>query len=67
MDDFAEDAIQLMDALDVPKVTIVGHSFGSFVARRMATFVPSRVHRLVLVGGAPVREQRCGQGDSQRR
>jgi non-heme chloroperoxidase len=52
LDDFAEDAIQLMDLLEVPKATVVGHSFGSFVARRMASFAPSRVHRLVLVGAA---------------
>ncbi len=37
----------------VKEATVVGHSFGSFVARRMATFVPTRVHRLVLVGAGP--------------
>jgi len=52
MNDFADDAIQLMDVLGVKEATVVGHSFGSFVARRMATFVPTRVHRLVLVGAA---------------
>jgi non-heme chloroperoxidase len=52
MDDFATDALQLMDALQVPSATVVGHSMSSFVARRMAEKVPERVTRLVLMGSA---------------
>ena len=50
MDDFAHDALQLMDALRIDHATLVGHSMGSFVARRVAELAPSRVNRLVLVG-----------------
>ena len=42
-----------MDALDVRQATVVGHSMGSFVARRIAERAPDRVTRLVLVAGAP--------------
>jgi pimeloyl-ACP methyl ester carboxylesterase len=50
IDDFASDALQLMDALGVKDAVVVGHSMGSLVARRMAERAPERVKRLVLVG-----------------
>jgi pimeloyl-ACP methyl ester carboxylesterase len=53
MDAMAEDVIGLMDALDIPSATIVGHSMGSFVARRVAALAPSRITSLVLVGAGP--------------
>jgi pimeloyl-ACP methyl ester carboxylesterase len=48
--DFAGDVIALMDALQVPKAVLVGHSMGSFVARKVNELAPERVSRLVLVG-----------------
>ena len=54
--DFAADAVALLDALGVPRATIVGHSMGSFVAQRIAIDAPARVSRLVLIGsGATIR------------
>src|SRR5688572_21587059 len=53
MDEFALDALELLDALKVPRVTLVGHSMGSFVARRVAAFAPARIERLVLIGAGP--------------
>ena len=54
--DFAADAVALLDALGVPRATIVGHSMGSFVAQRIAIDAPARVNRLVLIGsGATIR------------
>ena len=54
--DFAADAVALLDALRVPRATVVGHSMGSFVAQRLAVDAPGRVSRLVLVGsGATAR------------
>ena len=48
--DFGDDVVALIDALDIDSATIVGHSFGSFVARRVAIASPERVARLVLIG-----------------
>lgn len=48
--ELAEDAAALLDALSVDRATLVGHSLGSFVARRMAVVHPDRVARLVLIG-----------------
>jgi pimeloyl-ACP methyl ester carboxylesterase len=50
MDDMARDTIQLIDALKIDRATIVGHSMGSFVARRVAALAPARVSSLVLTG-----------------
>ena len=52
VEDFAEDAAALLDALGVGRASVVGHSFGSFVARRLALAHPERVDRLVLIGSA---------------
>jgi non-heme chloroperoxidase len=52
IDDFATDALQVMDALHVFEAVVIGHSMGSFVARRMAERAPDRVSRLVLIGTA---------------
>lgn len=52
IDDYAADAVAFLDAVDVAQATIVGHSFGSFVARRMTRIAPGRVSRLVLIGSA---------------
>jgi non-heme chloroperoxidase len=54
IDDLAGDVVQLMDALDVPSAVIIGHSMGTFVARRVNEIAPERVTRLVLVGGAVI-------------
>lgn len=50
--DLADDMIRLMDALNVPKAVLIGHSMGSFVARKVFELAPARVSRLVLIGGA---------------
>jgi non-heme chloroperoxidase len=51
-DDFAKDAVQLLDALTIEQAIVVGHSMGSFVAQRIVAHAPERVSRLVLVGSA---------------
>jgi pimeloyl-ACP methyl ester carboxylesterase len=50
--DMADDVIRLMDALNVPKAVLIGHSMGSFVVRKAFELAPERVSRLVLIGGA---------------
>jgi non-heme chloroperoxidase len=50
IEEFASDVAAFLDAVGVERVTIVGHSFGSFVARRVAVAHVARVARLVLIG-----------------
>jgi pimeloyl-ACP methyl ester carboxylesterase len=52
IDDFAADAAAFLDAIGVGAATVVGHSMGSFIARRLAQLHPERVRRLVLIGSA---------------
>lgn len=49
-DDMARDAVALLDVLKIDRAIAVGHSMGSFVARRMAVLAPARVSALVLLG-----------------
>lgn len=49
-DDFAADVDAFMDAVRISRATVVGHSMGSLVARRVAERYPRRVSRLVLIG-----------------
>jgi pimeloyl-ACP methyl ester carboxylesterase len=47
---FAADLMALLDALDIERAVIVGHSYGSFVARCAALAAPERVAALALIG-----------------
>lgn len=48
MADYAADAIALLDALNLPTVSILGHTFGAFVAGEIAAAYPKRVNHLIL-------------------
>jgi len=48
--EMAADVVALFDALGISRVTLVGHSFGSFVARQAAIARPERVAGLILIG-----------------
>lgn len=52
VDHLAEDLVAFLDAVRLSRVSLVGHSAGSFVARRVAERHPERVERLVLIGSA---------------
>jgi non-heme chloroperoxidase len=43
IDDFAADAAAFLDAIGVANATLVGHSMGTFIARRVAERYPERV------------------------
>jgi non-heme chloroperoxidase len=47
---FAADLVALLDALDIDRAVLVGHSYGTFVARRVALAAPERVAALILIG-----------------
>jgi non-heme chloroperoxidase len=52
MTDLALDALDLLDAFQITRATVVGHSMGGFVAQHMAVLAPERVGKLVLVATA---------------
>jgi 3-oxoadipate enol-lactonase len=47
--DAARDGMAVLDCLDLPSATWVGHSQGGFTALRAALLDPSRVERVVLI------------------
>jgi pimeloyl-ACP methyl ester carboxylesterase len=54
--DFAYDIKLLLDALNVERADIVGHSLGSIIAQTFAEYWPERTDRVVLIsstGGLP--------------
>jgi non-heme chloroperoxidase len=50
IEDLAADVVSFMDALEIDRASLVGHSYGSFVARCVALNNPERVDRMVLIG-----------------
>lgn len=48
---WARDVRALLTALELPPVTLIGHSLGSLVAQHFAVTNPELVDQLVLVGG----------------
>ena len=50
---YADDAVALLDALDVTDVTWVGHSVGGMIGLLAAAVAPDRIARLVLLSASP--------------
>jgi pimeloyl-ACP methyl ester carboxylesterase len=50
--DFAYDIKLLLDALNVRKADIVGHSLGSFIAQTFAEYWPERTRRVILISSS---------------
>lgn len=51
--DFTSDAIEFIERIIGQRVILVGHSMGSIIAQRIASFRPDLVQNLVLIGAAP--------------
>lgn len=54
MDTWVQQAIDLLDALDVERGDVVGNSFGGALSLALAIRAPHRVRRLVLMGSVGV-------------
>ncbi len=54
MDTWVQQALDLLDALDLPQADVVGNSFGGALALALAIRKPQRVRRLVLMGSVGV-------------
>ena len=50
MRELAADVVAFMDAKNIARATVIGHSMGGFVAQQVAAMAPKRVSRLILVG-----------------
>ena len=61
MADHAADIIGLMDALHLPQVVLVGHSFGGYLAIYLAAHHPDRFSRLVVIDAALQINPRVGE------
>lgn len=54
MDVWVQQALDLMDAMDLPQVDLLGNSFGGALSLALAIRAPQRVRRLVLMGSVGV-------------
>lgn len=54
LETWVEQLVGFLDALDLPRVSVVGNSFGGAIALRLAARHPQRVHRLALMGSVGV-------------
>jgi pimeloyl-ACP methyl ester carboxylesterase len=55
VDDIAHVYLELMDRLKLTRIDLVGFSIGGWIAAEMATKVPERIDRLVLIGPVGVK------------
>ncbi|MDD5581090.1 MAG: alpha/beta hydrolase [Methylobacter sp.] len=52
MKDHAADIVGLMDALNIDKAILAGHSFGGFLALYLAKYFPERIDKIILIDAA---------------
>jgi pimeloyl-ACP methyl ester carboxylesterase len=66
MRDLGADVVAFMDDRRLARVTVVGHSMGSFVAQQLALSAPERIARLVLIGSGTTPRQILGMAELDR-
>lgn len=54
LETWVDQLVGFLDALELPRVSVVGNSFGGAIALRLAARHPQRVHRLALMGSVGV-------------
>ncbi len=54
MDSWVSHAVDLLDALDIERASIIGNSFGGGLALALAVRHPARIDRLVLMGSSGI-------------
>lgn len=54
----ADDAVKLLDALEIKRAHIIGHSMGGYIAQQLAINYPERIGKLILESTAPVSSKR---------
>lgn len=62
IDDMAQEALALLDRLDIGRVDFMGHALGGLVGLQMALRDPARLHRLVVINAwsrVDVQSERC--------
>lgn len=52
--EMAEDVVDTLDTLEIPKADFIGHSMGGKIAMQLALKYPHRVNKLIVVDIAPV-------------
>jgi pimeloyl-ACP methyl ester carboxylesterase len=58
IEQFANDTVELLDALKIQKADVLGFSMASFVAQELTLMHPEKVNRLILYGAS------CGGQES---
>lgn len=62
IDDMAQEALALLDRLDIGRVDFMGHALGGLVGLQMALRDPARLHRLIVINAwsrVDVQSERC--------
>ena len=56
---YVKTILELLDSLDIQRITLIGHSLGAVIAQTIALAHPERLERLVLIsGGLAARSQK---------
>jgi len=56
--EMADDAVGLLDRLQIKRCHVIGHSMGGYIAQELAICYPERVGKLILEATAPVSSTR---------